>query len=187
MGRLQKHLLNAIAIVGALLGSAAQAQSFAEYPEARIDTYPVTGATPAEIFSSISRNAPGTIHAGRPAHAIAFSQFHWRTRSTGRDWCEVELELDLRVTFPAHVDPYGLTGESWDWWNNYSQSLEMHEAGHLQIAANTYPVLLEALESGPCETAAARAKAVLDDLSRRQALYDQITDHGAATSGAFSR
>ena len=139
------------------------------------------------LLSSISRNAPGMIHAGQPAHAVAFSQFHWRTRSTGRDWCDVELKLDLWVTFPAHVDPHGLTGESWDWWYNYSKSLEMHEAGHLQIAANTYLLLLEALEAGPCETAEARAKTVLDDLSRRQALYDQITDHGAATSGAFGR
>ena len=127
------HFLNAVAALGVILGSPAQAQSFAEYPEARIETYPVTGSTPAEIFSSISRNAPGMIHAGQPAHAIAFSQFYWRTRPSGSDRCEVELELDLWVTFPAHVDPYGLTGESWDWWNNYAKSLEMHEAGHLHI------------------------------------------------------
>ena len=112
MGKLQKHLVKALAVLGVMLGGTAQAQSFAEYPEARIDTYPVTGATPAEIFSSISRNAPGMIHAGQPAHAVAFSQFHWRTRSTGRDWCDVELKLDLWVTFPAHVDPHGLTGKA---------------------------------------------------------------------------
>jgi len=167
-----------------LLPDPARAQSFDDYPEARIDAYFVNGATSAEIFASITRNAPGQIHAGRPAHAYATYQFHWRLRSHGT-WCEAELVLDLSVTFPQHVDPNGLTGDAWDWWNRYSQALEMHEAGHLQIAYEAYPELLAALEDGPCETAKARGQRILTDHDERQARYDQMTNHGALTARAF--
>ena len=178
---LRMYLLTLLAILAA---PAAHAQSFADYPQARIETYPVAGATPAQIFASIPRNAPGMIHQGRPAHAYAFSQFNWRLRPNGAG-CEAEVEMDLSVVFPAHIDAYGLTGEAWEWWTRYSLALEMHEAGHLKLAYDTYPVLLAALENGPCATANARGKAVLEDLQRRQNLYDQMTDHGAATARAF--
>lgn len=178
------YFVNLLGAFCGLFAAPALAQSFAEYPEAQIETYPVTGATPAQIFASITRNSPAMIHAGRPAHAYARSQFHWRLRARGNA-CEAQLQLDLAVVFPAHVDPDGLTGEAWTWWDRYSKALEMHEAGHLQIAYSAYPALLEALENGPCETAQARADAVLEDLGRRQDLYDQMTNHGAATSRAF--
>ena len=71
----------AVAICGA--SSGARAQSFADYPDARIDTYLVRGVTPAEIFASITRNAPGKIPAGRPAHAYASTRFRWTQRQTG--------------------------------------------------------------------------------------------------------
>ena len=171
-------------VAALLLPNPARGQSFTDYPEARIDAYYVKGATAAEIFASITRNAPGTIHAGRPAHAYAKYQFHWRLRSHGT-WCEAEVILDLSVTFPQHVDPDGLTGDAWTWWSKYSLALEMHEAGHLQIAQEAFPELLSALENGPCETANARGEAVMADLDRRQDLYDQVTNHGAVTARAF--
>lgn len=176
--------LYSLILLAVLVAPAARAQSFADYPEARIETYRVNGATPAQIFASITRNAPGMIHAGRPAHAYARTQFRWRLRERG-GWCEAEVTLDPTVVFPAHVDPDGLTGDAWEWWRRYSQALEMHEAGHLKIAYETYPVLLEALENGPCETANARGEAVLEDLNARQQLYDQMTNHGAVTARAF--
>ncbi|MEM7701049.1 MAG: DUF922 domain-containing protein [Pseudomonadota bacterium] len=178
---MRMYLLTLLAVFG---GAAAHAQSFADYPQARIDSYFVRGTTAAEIFASITRNAPGMIHAGQPAHAYAKYQFHWRLRSRG-SWCEAEVKLDLSVMFPQHVDPAGLSNTAWSWWNKYSLALEMHEAGHLQLAEEAYPELLAALENGPCETANARAEAVLADLDRRQDLYDQMTNHGAVTSHAF--
>ena len=179
--RLRMFLLTLLAAFGC---SSAHAQSFADYPQARIDTYYVKGATAAEIFASITRNAPGMIHAGQPAHAYASYQFHWRLRSNG-NWCEAEVTMDLSVMFPQHVDPQGLSSDAWSWWNKYALALEMHEAGHLQLAEEAYPELLAALENGPCETANARAEAVLAALDRRQDLYDQMTNHGAVTSRAF--
>mgnify|MGYP001799642193 CR=1 FL=1 len=172
----------AVAICGA--SSGARAQSFADYPDARIDTYLVRGVTPAEIFASITRNAPGMIHAGRPAHAYASTRFRWTQRQTGAV-CEFEVFLDTTVTFPRHVDPAGLTDEAWLWWRQYIQALEMHEAGHLKIAYEAYPEIVYALKNGPCKDANARAQLVLEDLNRRQELYDQMTDHGAVTSRAF--
>lgn len=176
--------LGLIAVIAALGDVSATAQSFADYPQARIDNYYVRGTTAAEIFASITRNAPGAIHAGQPAHAYAMYQFHWRLRSHG-DWCEADVTLDLSVMFPEHVDAAGLSSAAWTWWNKYSLALEMHEAGHLQIADEAYPELVAALENGPCEMANERAEIVLADLDRRQDVYDQVTNHGAVTSRAF--
>lgn len=182
MLRLTRHCL--IASLIALGGTSAHAQSFADHPQARIDNYYVKGSTAAEIFASITRNAPGMIHSGRPAHAYASYQFHWQLRSRG-NWCEAEVRLDLSVMFPQHVDTASLSNHAWNWWNKYSLALEMHEAGHLQIAEETYPELVAALENGSCETANARAELVLAELDRRQDLYDQMTNHGAVTARAF--
>lgn len=169
-----------------ICASSAHAQSFADYPEARIETYQVRGNTSAEIFASITRNAPGTIAAGRSAHASAYTQFHWTKRQRG-EICAFEVRMESHVVFPQHIDPVGLSDEAWRWWSDYAQTLEMHEAGHLKIAYDTYPDLVFALENGPCDTANARAEAVLDDLNYRQARYDRVTDHGANQAAIAGR
>ncbi len=191
MTRSSTHVLKVFALICAFFGlspalSPALAQSFADYPQARIETYEVRGETAPEIFASINRNAPGMIHSGQAAHAYAMSQFHWFTYPDG-DRCVVELSLDLAVVFPAHSNPSNLSNEAWAWWEDYRRALEQHEAGHLKIAYDIYPALLVALESGPCETANARGQRVLDELERRQAIYDQVTDHGARTAPAYGR
>lgn len=172
-----------VAILVTAAGSGARAQSFDDYPEARIETYLVTGATPAEIFSSITTNARDALPNGGQAHAYAQSQFNWTTRSNGNR-CEVDLTIELLVVFPQHVDPQGLTGDAWTWWDAYIKTLEIHEAGHLRIASETYPVLLDALQSGSCSGANERGMAILDDLAARQTRYDAITNHGATQERA---
>ncbi|NQX93645.1 MAG: DUF922 domain-containing protein [Erythrobacter sp.] len=159
------------------LSAPAQAQSFSDYPKGRIDYYRVKGETPAEILSSIKRNSPGSIEPGDPAHATAFSTFNWTMRPNGRR-CRINLTLELSVVFPRHTNARGLTGRASDWWNRYSKALEKHEAGHWRISSETYPVLLKALQSGPCSSATTRGMAVLDDLRDRQEEYDRITNHG---------
>ena len=173
-----------------ICGSSAHAQSFSDYPQARIETYQVRGNTSAEIFASITRNAPGTIPgtigAGQQAHASAYTQFHWTKRQSG-GFCEFEVRMESHVVFPQHIDPAGLSDEAWRWWSDYARTLERHEAGHLKIAHETYPDLLFALENGPCDTANARAEAVLEDLNYRQARYDRVTNHGANQAAISAR
>jgi len=105
----------------------------------------------------------------------------------------VEVSLSITYTLPQWDAPPGAPVDLVEKWNAYLAALQLHEAGHKDIAVaagNEIRKTLSALPAYPsCEelhrSGEAASQDVMDRYRLQEVQYDQQTDHGATQGARF--
>lgn len=156
------------------------------------ESYPVEGATAAEVLSSMTARGPrsdGETFFGLTVAEIGL-RYHTAALAGGCALTDVEVDLSLTVTLPdwapgPSADP-ALVGS----WGRFRRALAAHEGRHREIAeagAQSMAGALGGLRRDSCPAVEAEAHRRLTrlegDLAAAQRRYDAETDHGR-TEGA---
>lgn len=171
------------------VGSGFEGGAFVEVSE---QTYPVTGATEAEVLASMRAGGPsagGQTYFGLTASE---SSFQMQPRTDGPSCVAEDVRVELAVTItlpkwePTDTAPYELQRD----WTRFSTALQRHEDGHRQIAAEgaeATHAALKGLRRSSCLDvefeARQRAQRIAEKTEAEHNRYDAETDHGR-TQGA---
>jgi predicted secreted Zn-dependent protease len=160
-------------------------------------TYPVIGATSAEIHQSLEANGPK--QAGRTFYGLTEFSMGYRytpvSVAPNGGMCraaDVQVQIGITVTLPEWERPRGVDPDLWREWRRFHRALERHEEGHVRLADDAAERLRLGLLGlrGPCDTLGDRAKALADRLSEVSAGhhldYDARTEHGVKEGAVWT-
>ncbi|WP_423142195.1 DUF922 domain-containing protein [Parablastomonas sp. CN1-191] len=185
-----KRLLTAALVAAfpvAALPAPAQDQPhrFADFPDAAIVYYDVTGTSDAEIRRAMNAARP-TSSSGERHDALTTWRFGVAVRPGGSGTCEVRVHVETQVIFPRLAAETRLRKNQMAGWNSYVTALEEHEAGHL-ARAYAVPATFAAPLEWDCGAAREHARAVIEQAGASQVAYDDATAHGRKTGAIFPR
>ncbi len=164
----------------------------------RIETYPVSGRTAAEIRADLNRSGPLSVTDGRRFDGLTTWNLKWTLayKQVGAgcalDWASVKLEMV--VTLPELVDSPDLPAKTEASWQTYRQALESHEMGHVadqrKEAAALQSILGSYSEVWPsCRDLGTALKAEGDAkvnaIYAADKAYDDATNHGRLQGAVF--
>lgn len=181
----------ALLIVATFFPFLSQAQNTVQWTT---NYYTVTGASIPEIRASLARARPWREHSTLDAT----TQWHieWRYRFTRSDsgcrCTSFATTTTIKLTLPRWTRPADAQPEVTTNWDRYITALRGHELGHAQIglaaAAEQQRRISNVGAARDCdalkETIETLARQIVDDYTRRDAEYDERTDHGVK-QGAF--
>lgn len=154
-----------------------------------MEYYTIEGNSARELRAQMNRLGPPD-DAGKRHHGNTHWDIRWRgdyhRTPKGCAITNIRVTLALRVTLPRWTPGPSAPRALVETWTRYIGALRLHELGHVDIsiaAADEMRRVLESNRRGPdCPAAEATMNAagrkVLDDLRRRQKLYDRETDSG---------
>jgi predicted secreted Zn-dependent protease len=159
--------------------------------------YSVTGATLAEIRLSLNQSRPWKNKFrtdGYTAWRIDW-QFNVTTSAGGCRCSSFTTTTAITITLPRWTAPTNASQSVHQIWERYITALGRHEAGHAQIARSAADEIhkrVNALGEGSnCDglkqTINDLADGLLVDFRRRDAEYDQRTNHGATQGAVLPR
>jgi predicted secreted Zn-dependent protease len=158
-----------------------------QIPYAKIDYYDVSGSTGREIrdqlnaLSSVDQN-------GVRGDAVTSWEIHWMWDGYGSETCDLSsatATYDIRVRFPRWKPAQDASAELTAKWNAYILALAEHERVHVDNVVANLPYVIKAIRGAACDTADARAQAVLASIREYDVSYDERTDHGATQGAIF--
>jgi predicted secreted Zn-dependent protease len=151
-----------------------------------VETYRVTGDTPAEILASIRRNGPYSDWAKARAEAVtqAVPRYRFELRGTGAD-CRIHV-----TTRPAIVFVYTITLPRWSqpsrasrstvsWWTDEIQRVSRHERHHVELFRDGATRLSQAVDQSTCANVQDRLAKIAREINRQQCEFD-LKEYGAA-------
>ena len=160
--------------------------------------YDITGATVAEIASSIRQNMPDETQGfvGLTGYTFKWTYDYAPDRDeAGKPNCEVsnpEVAITITTHLPRHRTIRNAPDAVTSLWKDYSVALQRHEAHHAEdfiAIGSQIPAAIDAVETPDCSTIEATANALgMDYVARAQAAGDALdatTDHGMTEGASF--
>lgn len=157
--------------------------------------YELSGSTPAELRTLMSRVGP--IDGGSHSDAYTFTYIHWSYTTADTDQaCSIrslQVELQVTYTMPEWVPSADAAPGLETSWQRFEAALAFHERGHRDLGILAARELVRELRELP-------VFATCDDLSRAAQLtwdarfsqlkgghrsYDAATRHGATQGAIF--
>ncbi|MGE5191020.1 MAG: DUF922 domain-containing protein [Deltaproteobacteria bacterium] len=183
----------ALAALAALSMPGCAAQKVRE----RIAYYDIFGATPSELRDEMDRIGP-VDGQGKRATATTWWNVAWvyRVKTTGTESCKLSsfsVGLDVVTTLPRWQPDSNASKELRTEWGEFAARVKRHEVGHKQIgeaaAAEIGQRVRDINERQPCEEFEAAiekvAKKTLAEYRRKDAQYDEETQHGLTQGAIF--
>lgn len=158
-----------------------------EIPYAKIDYYDVSGSTGREIREQLNALSPVDPNGYR-GDALTSWEIRWMWDGYASETCDlhsVTATYDIRVRFPRWKPPQDASPELIAKWNTYILVLAEHEKVHVDNVVANLPYLIKAIRGATCDTAEARAQAILAGIRQYDLSYDERTDHGATQGAIF--
>ena len=158
--------------------------------------YAMTGSSLRHIQDSLRQTRPWKDNSGRDAVTEWYVQWHANYTTANGSACQcVSFTTTTTITFtlPRWVPPTNTPPEVRAAWAKYISALELHEAGHADLAisaaAEMHKRINEIGSDLDCITLRARVqsecKAVLDSHRAQERDYDRRTRHGATQGATF--
>jgi predicted secreted Zn-dependent protease len=154
-----------------------------------VEYYTVSGATVQELRNEL--NTLGPIgRSGAISEGNTRSRIEWRFDFDKKDGtCTVKeafVDVTIQMVLPRWQRPPGVDQDLVSHWNRYISALRLHEDGHRYIVeamAREVRRTLAVKSSAPDCTALrnqmnSRARALVQELERKQADYDRQTGNG---------
>jgi predicted secreted Zn-dependent protease len=163
--------------------------TFADRNDFSIEYFTLTGTTARALSAEIDAKGPfgedGRRSDGYTHWAMNWS-FGFDSSDAGCTASRVVVDLDILMTLPRWTPPPGTDAELLSRWNRYIAALRIHEDGHRYRAETAARDMRQALllerPAPDCDTLRnrldSRANGLLDDLRKRQAVYDRETAFG---------
>jgi predicted secreted Zn-dependent protease len=164
----------------------------------RVDTYPVSGRSAAEIRADLNRAGPLSVADAKRFDALTTWNLKWSLRfdrsGGGCSLAEATILLDIIVLLPELTDPAELSPRTMATWKAYREALDAHEMGHvenqrqgaaaLQIRFNEFEGVWESCRE---LTAALKAEgdAVIQTIFAADRAHDESTLHGRLQGAVF--
>jgi predicted secreted Zn-dependent protease len=160
---------------------------WAEYPNATIIYYAISGSSAWELRAQLDALGP-VGYDGYQGDAATNWFIHWSWPGYGSNTCDLSkavVTYDIEVVFPRWVPPEDAPSDLVDRWSIYTTALAEHEKGHIDNVVQNYQSVLDAIMSATCETAEAAAAAALGPLRQFDIDYDAATNHGETQGARF--
>lgn len=154
-----------------------------------VEYYDIYGTTADELRSDLSSKYP----VGRDGYrgdAATLWDIHWNWNGYGTQNCDlstVKVEYSIRVILPRWVIPRHADSALVRSWNEYRESLVVHEKGHVINVIEQAGLIQNTIMSSQCENADSAAQAVIARIRLFDTVYDAETDHGATQGARFPR
>jgi predicted secreted Zn-dependent protease len=173
------------AVAALLIGSA---PAFADRDDFAVEYFTIDGDTSLELSAAIDAKGP-VGENGRRSDGYTRWNMSWtfglNSDDTGCTVGRVSVDLDIHMILPRWDTPPGADPKLIARWNRYLAALRIHEDGHRYRAEAAAGELRRALvreRATDCATLETRldsmANALLAELRKRQAAYDQDTNFG---------
>ena len=158
--------------------------------------YAVSGATADSIYEDMIWQSPFR-RSGRDYVAETSSHFNWKyTTLETRASCtitDVEVEVVITVTLPQLQNPEKIDQALLENWQQYVESVRVHEQGHVDFAIEAAYELEQKIRVIPSQASCSvlediirqTGKTVLDKYTARDEAYDNESAHGINTGSAF--
>lgn len=172
----------------AALAAPAAGGSLDGLPGLEVEYYDVSGRTAAEIRASLDRLRPTDPATGEHVDAYTRWYLSWSVPGGPNGEClldEAEVEVEVTVGLPRLVDTATVPPAVLYRWQQYMAALEAHEGAHIRDVYRGRDEMLDAIQGSECADASAAARAVMEDVSRRNAEYDRATHHGQTEGARF--
>jgi predicted secreted Zn-dependent protease len=155
---------------------------FAGIPNITFQYYDVSGRDPRAIRASMNAERPTDPHDGKPDDAVTVWTYHWSYRD-GPEGCEGKVRFTARVILPRLRGRVSAVVAAR--WRAFMARLRIHEGGHARIAYARMGEIKDAFRDVSCTAADRRVTAILDEIRRNNAEYDDKTDHGMRQGAVF--
>ena len=158
--------------------------------------YSVNGETADSIYEDMIRQSPFR-RTGRDYVAETSSRFNWKyTTLESQTSCtltDVAVEVAITVTLPQLQNPVELDQALLENWQQYVESVRLHEQGHVDYALEAAYNLEQKIRVVPSQASCSvledlirqAGKVVMDEYTSRDEAYDSETAHGISTGSAF--
>ncbi len=147
-------------------------------PNVEYRTYEVTGSSVQEALDQAAALGPVDVDGNRWMGLTTWG-INWQARSKGDGaLVAVQVNWHATVTLPHWTLPEEVPQEEIALWNSRLQQLARHENGHVEILASSIAGIEDALKSANRNTAQSAFDAAFQQVSQRQARYEEATDHG---------
>ncbi|WEK47510.1 MAG: DUF922 domain-containing protein [Candidatus Andeanibacterium colombiense] len=179
-----------LAIAVLLSATAAHAEvplPFADIPSASVAWYDVTGATSAEIRTSMDAARPRDPNDGSAVDGLTSWEFKVSWQTDERGTCVASLE-DLHFSATVHVPRLvgaNIPPEVRARFDRFLASLLAHEDGHVRNAWDHRGDVAAAINAAGCSGAARAAQRATNAIAAQDVAYDKATDHGRTTIVSF--
>lgn len=157
---------------------------FAGIPNLTFQYYWVSGRDLSAIRASMNAQRPTDPHDGKPDDALTVWSYRWNY-TQGPRRCQAKVFFSARVMLPRLRDESDVPAKVAARWRAYMARLEVHEAGHARIAYARMNDIRRALRAPRCATGNHVASAILDQVRRDNAAYDDKTHHGMKQGAVF--
>jgi len=154
----------------------------------RIDFYDIPGSTVSALRADIMRSGPRIDDRSWAGSTRWYARWNWQYAREGVNACalrRVRVNLDATMLLPRWTPEDAFDRDVLRWWTEFSGGLAEHERGHVLIAVDGARDIVRALEgmtNSTCDmlgnNANTVARRVVDRVSRRQAEFDRVTQHG---------
>ena len=149
---------------------------------ATVAFYEVYGITAEDVRAQLDLLGP-VDETGHSSHAATHWRISWTwpgyQTPTG-DLLSATVTMRAMVVLPRWIPPVGAIPADIEKWNTYLQALAEHEGEHVRLAAEGRDAIELAIKNSTPEEADREAYRYLAECRRRNAIFDEVSGHGAA-------
>ena len=150
--------------------------------------YEISGSTADELREQMNQKGPVDSASRLRYDARTNWYVSWTWPGYGESQCDLSqasVSYDIKVTAPHWEPAPDADPDLVDRWNNYMNSLAVHEQGHVDNIVNNYLQVRDAIRDATCATAEQAAQEVLDQFRQFDTDYDLETVHGKTQGAVF--
>lgn len=174
-------MITTAAFILALSLSSPAADVFADLPEVRLEAYPVSGRTLAEVRRAIETRGPVS-DDGRRFHGLTTWRYRFNYAHDGRGRCEPRtavVSVEIAVTLPELSRPDGLDPRDRRAWDDYVARLAWHEREHVRLVLRGRDRLEQTIRrTRSCADLEPTARRVTAAIDAENLDFDRRTGHG---------
>lgn len=157
---------------------------YPQYRDTRIVYFDVAGRTPDEVLLELAAKGPLASDGKRVDGETQWS-VTWELLDEREGRCIADVRIETTVVLPRLVGGSAFTAQEEAAWDAFIWALIDHEFGHVAISYSALSRLEAALQSGPCDGATERGKAILAETRWQHTIFDRNTRHGQLTGVRF--
>ena len=151
--------------------------------------YDITGSTESEMRKSMDQMRPKDPYDNnRPVDAYTDWYISWNWPGYGTDICDLTAAVvtyKIKLNVPRWKAPVDASPELIAKWEQYIQSIVLHEKGHIENIVNNYLSVKTDIQNATCSTADAAGQNALVQLRKFDSSYDRQTKHGETQGAIF--